>query len=256
MTSPKLDHALERTVLIRAPQRIVFRYFTDSARWASWWGAGSSIDPRPGGAVRIVYPNAVKAGGEVVAIDPPRRIVFTMGFESGEPIPIGASRVTVQLADDPAGTRLTLRHEFAEAAMRDEFVQGWRYQLALFANVVSNEVQADAARVIAAWFAAWSEPDAAKRSTLLSQSVTPEIRFRDRYSQVDGLADLEPHLAAVHVHMPGHRLEMTGSHRQCQGTALADWVAYGPGGKEVSRGTNVFTLSAEGKVTDVVGLWG
>src|SRR5438477_11800544 len=52
-------HVLERTVLIRARARTVFRYFTDSERFAAWWGAGSAIEARPGGPVRIRYPSGV-----------------------------------------------------------------------------------------------------------------------------------------------------------------------------------------------------
>src|SRR5262249_5445683 len=46
----ELTHSLNRTVVIRAMPETVFRYFTDSARWAAWWGHGSTIDARPGGA--------------------------------------------------------------------------------------------------------------------------------------------------------------------------------------------------------------
>ena len=41
-------HLLERTVDIGATVDTVFEYFTDSALWAAWWGAGSAIDARPG----------------------------------------------------------------------------------------------------------------------------------------------------------------------------------------------------------------
>jgi uncharacterized protein YndB with AHSA1/START domain len=69
MTTPaNLPHRLDRTLLIRARRETVFRFFTDSARWASWWGEGSSIDPRPGGAVVIRYPGAVEARGETLAL--------------------------------------------------------------------------------------------------------------------------------------------------------------------------------------------
>jgi len=33
-----IEHVLERTVLIRAKRETVFRYFTDSERFAAWWG--------------------------------------------------------------------------------------------------------------------------------------------------------------------------------------------------------------------------
>ena len=83
-----LDFVLDRSVTIVARRETVFRYFTDSERFAAWWGPGSTIEPRPGGAVHIRFPNAIEAGGEVVEIAPPRRIVFSYGFASGQPIPI------------------------------------------------------------------------------------------------------------------------------------------------------------------------
>jgi len=251
-----LPHTLERKVLIRARRETVFRYFTDSERWAAWWGAGSTIDPRPGGKLQIRYPNAVEAGGEVVEIDAPRRIVFTMGYASGQPIPPGASTVTIALEVDPAGTRLTLHHAFADAAVRDHHVQGWRYQLSVFANVVADALHAGASGPIDAWFAAWSEPDDARRLEILDTAVSARVRFRDRYSMVDGRPDLEPHLSAVHRFMPGNRIERAGAVRHCQGTALADWVVRGTDGVEKGRGTNVFTLDLDDRIEEVVGLWG
>ena len=255
MTPAPLPHALDRRVLIRARPETVFRYFTDSERWAAWWGQGSTIDPRPGGTVFVRHPNAVESAGEVLEIDPPRRIVYTFGFASGTPMPVGGSRVTITLEGDPAGTRLHLRHEFAETGARDHHVQGWRYQLAVFANVVADGLYAGAAARVDAWFAAWSEPDAGRRGLLLDDAVAPAVRFRDRFSLVEGREDLEPHLAAVHMFMPGNRLERTGEIRQCQGTVLSDWVVHGPDGDERGRGTNVFEFDADGRIEGVVGIW-
>ena len=255
MNQPPFLHALDRTVVIRARRDLVFRYFTESSRWAAWWGAGSMIDPEVGGNVFIRHPNAVEAAGKIVEIEPPSRIVFTLGYASGQPMPIGASRVTVTLEDDPDGTRLHLEHEFADEAARDQHVQGWRYQLSVFANVVTAEVAVAADKRIDAWFAAWSEPDAAKRDALLDAHVAPGIRFRDRFSLVEGIEDLRPHLAAVHQFMPGMRLERQGPVHHCQGTALTEWVARGADGADRGRGTNIFTLDPEGRIADVVGLW-
>src|SRR5205823_3575693 len=69
-----LPHHLDRTIVVEAPQPAVFRYFTDSERWAAWWGQGSTIDARPGGRVFIRYANGVEAAGEVVEVDAPSRI--------------------------------------------------------------------------------------------------------------------------------------------------------------------------------------
>jgi uncharacterized protein YndB with AHSA1/START domain len=158
-------HILERSVLIKAAPSIVFRFFTDSARWARWWGAGSSIEPRAGGRVLICYPNGARASGEVLAIEAPERIIFSFGYESGNPIAPGCSRVTIRLEPQDLGTRLHLLHSFDEAAVRDQHAQGWRFQLSLFANAVAEEVFADAAVVVDSWFAAWTiTVDAARRA--------------------------------------------------------------------------------------------
>ena len=111
MTLPNtLPHALDRTVLIEAEPETVFRFFTDPARWAMWWGAGSTIDARPGGQMRIRYPGGVEATGEVIEVDAPRRLVFTYGYVSGKPIPPGASLVTIRLSTERDATRLSLIH--------------------------------------------------------------------------------------------------------------------------------------------------
>jgi uncharacterized protein YndB with AHSA1/START domain len=147
---PELPYSLDRTVAIHAKPETVFRFFTDSVRWASWWGSGSTIDAKPGGKVYIRHPNGVETTGEVLEVRDGEWIVFTYGFASGKPIPPGGSRVTIRLEPHDSGTRLHLLHEFAEPAPRDEHVQGWRFQLSLFANAVANEVYADAAESFSA----------------------------------------------------------------------------------------------------------
>jgi uncharacterized protein YndB with AHSA1/START domain len=51
------------------------------------------------------------ASGHFVEVDPPRRIVFTWGWEvDGSPVPPGSSTVEIDLLPDPAGTRVRLTH--------------------------------------------------------------------------------------------------------------------------------------------------
>jgi uncharacterized protein YndB with AHSA1/START domain len=250
-----LPHRLDRTVSIRAPRETVFRFFTDSARWAAWWGKGSTIDARPGGLISIRYPDGTEAAGEVLDLRPPERIAFSYGFVSGKPFPSGGSRVTMDLEADGGGTRLTLSHEFPDAAARDEFVQGWRYQLSLFANLVADEVNAGAAGLIDEWFAAFFEPDASAREQSLARISIAAVQFRDRFSFTDGFADLLPHISAAQRFMPGLRMERRGDVRHCQGTALAEWVALAADGRERASGTNVFMFGADGRIESVTGFW-
>ncbi len=243
-----LPCTLDRTIVIQASPETVFRYFTDSARWAAWWGAGSAIDATPGGRIYIRYPNGVEASGEVVAVEPPNRIVFTFGYASGKPMAPRASRVTIRLAPEGAATRLHLMHEFASPEARDAHIGGWRFQLSIFGNVVANEVFADAEKSVDAWFDAWAIADNQARETALSALATPDVRFRDRYAVLEGLADLSAHTEAVQKFMPGVRMARKGAVRQCQGVVLADWEATG------MSGVNVFVFNAQGKIESVTGL--
>ena len=249
-----LDYQLQRTVVIQASPQTVFRFFTDSARWAKWWGAGSTIDARAGGKVYILHPGGVETLGEVLEVAPPDRIVFTYGFASGKPIPPGSSRVTIQLEAEAGGTRLSLLHELPDQATRDEHVQGWRFQLALFGNLVADEVFAGAAGVVDGWFDAWAVTGDEARLAAFAAIATDTVRFRDRFSLLDGLADVSAHAGAAQRFMPGIRMRRKGEPRHCQGTVLAEWAAVTDEGQERMSGTNVFVLGADGKIQSATGL--
>jgi uncharacterized protein YndB with AHSA1/START domain len=252
---PALTYRLDRTVVIEAPRDIVFRYFTDEKRWAMWWGAGSTIDPKPGGRMLIRYPDGTEVVGEVLTVDAPERIAFTYGYASGKMIPPGGSRVTIRLEADPRGTRLHFLHEFADASVRDMHVQGWRYQLSVFSNVVSNELHANAAAAVDEWLAIWTEENAAKRLERLAAVASSGVRFRDRFSLIDGVDELSDQIGGALRFMPGMRMERRGDVRQCQGTVLAEWVALTTDNQERGRGTNVYTFGPNGKIESVTGFW-
>jgi uncharacterized protein YndB with AHSA1/START domain len=250
-----LPQRLDRTIVIDAPRALVFEFFTDSDRWSDWWGAGSTIDARPGGRVYIRYANGTEVSGEVVEAVAPERIVFTYGFESGQPIAPGTSLVTISLAPHDGGTALSLTHEFAEAPVRDQHVQGWRYQLSVFANVVANRLHSNAAALVDRWFDAWSDTNAETRTRSLAAVANDAVKFRDRFSLVDGLADLAPHIGAYQHFMPGIRVQRAGEVRHCQGTVLAEWTAATADGQPRGAGTNVFLMGADGKIASVTGIW-
>jgi uncharacterized protein YndB with AHSA1/START domain len=253
----KLEFSVRRDLVIRAPRELVFTYFTDAERWARWWGKGSTIEGRVGGALAIVYPDGSRASGQVLELDAPARVVFSYGYEGeGKPIAPGASRVTVTLTEDPLGTRLDFLHEVADAATRDLHVQGWRYHLAVFATVVGQDLHGDGSGPIERWFTAWNEADEETRARTLEGLVTADVTFQDAHSCTRGRDDLAAHVAGARRHMAGLTFELAGPPRQCQGTAVADWIARKPDGSPLAKGTNVFELTCEGRIARVVGLWG
>jgi uncharacterized protein YndB with AHSA1/START domain len=246
-------YALDREITIRARPETVFRYFTDSARFARWWGDGSSIDARPGGSVHIRYPNAVEVTGVVVQIVPPRRIAFTYAYAAAAAS--DPTLVTISLEPHAEGTLLRLRHEFSDARTRDTHVQGWRYQLAVFSRLVSEEADAHAAERIDAFLGAWGEPDAARRRELLESCAAPRIVFRDAFSATEGVDEMLANLEAVRLHMPGVTLARSGDVRVAHGTALVAWTARRENGETAGRGTNVVDFDADGRIARVVGFW-
>lgn len=254
-TTLSLPFQLDRVITIAAAPETVFSFFTDPARWARWWGSGATIDPRPGGRLVIRFGEGAEVSGEVLAVDPPRRIVFTYGFVGGTPIPAGGSRVTIELQPVAGGTRLQLTHDFAEEAPRDQHVQGWRYQLALFANAVTDVLHEGASGTVDRWFDAWNDPDPIRRRETVEALVSPDVEFKDRFGLTGGVDELLGHIAAVHQFMPGLRLERQGEARHCQGLVLADWIAVAHDGTTKAMGTNAFGMSAEGRIAAVTGFW-
>jgi uncharacterized protein YndB with AHSA1/START domain len=250
-----LAHRLDRTLVIRARRETVFQFFSETPRWASWWGAGSAIDAHPGGRMLIRHSNGLEASGEVLEVLAPERIVFTYGYVNGKPSPPGSSRVTIRLDAHPQGTLLQLTHEFADSESRDEHVQGWRFQLSLFANLIADAVNGGATSLVDRWFATWSESDAGTRDRSLAAITAPQVQFADKFSCIEGAGELSGHFAAAQRFMPGMRLERRGAIRHCQWHVLADWVAVGRDGEEKGHGTNLFVLDAEGRIATVTGFW-
>jgi uncharacterized protein YndB with AHSA1/START domain len=122
--------AVQRLV-INAPAGQVFDHFIDPALFGLWMADGATLDPTPGGIVRWTHPNGDTVSGRYVELDPPRRLVFTYGWERTDvQIPPGSTTVEIDLiAQDDGSTLVTLVHRGLEDAAADAHQGGWRHYL-------------------------------------------------------------------------------------------------------------------------------
>jgi hypothetical protein len=153
------------------------------------------------------------------------------------------------------GTRVRLRHDFSSETIRDQHVQGWRYQLAVFSRVVSEEAHAKAAERVDAFLRAWGEPDPATRRELLESCAAPGMVFRDAFSATDGFDEMLANLESVRIHMPGVSVTRSGDVRLAHGTALVTWTARKGSGEEAGRGTNLVDFAPDGRIARMIGFW-
>jgi uncharacterized protein YndB with AHSA1/START domain len=125
-------------VRIEAPPETVFPFLTDPAKILRWKGIDAEVEAIPGGIYRVDVTRRHRAVGEYVEIDPPRRVVFTWGWEGDEQLPPGSSTVTIELTPDGGDTIVRLTHaglpEGADAAQ----LEGWNHFLPRLAEVASR----------------------------------------------------------------------------------------------------------------------
>ncbi len=126
--------SVERELAIAASPKTVWELLVDPDKATRWMGQAASFDPRPGGLYRVEVIPGHTASGEFVELDPPRRLVYTWGWEPGHdganPVPPGSTTVEIELVPNGDGTTLRFSHRglpSAEAAQ--SHAHGWDHYL-------------------------------------------------------------------------------------------------------------------------------
>jgi uncharacterized protein YndB with AHSA1/START domain len=128
-----------REIYIDASPEAVFPYLTQGDRYSLWMGLVAELDPRPGGLYRV-QPNAENVlRGEFLVVDPPRRVVFSWGFEGqGHAVPAGSTTVEIELSPQGEGTLLRLTHRGSPPERRERHDGGWGHYLARLESVAAG----------------------------------------------------------------------------------------------------------------------
>ncbi len=138
MPDPTTKRGLSLTVTrtLRASAARIFDAWTRPEHMVRWWGPTGftardvSVDLRPGGRFRItmVPPQGepFMLGGEYREIVPGVKLVMTWRYDGPGVTDHAESVVTVELAPEGDGTRLTLTHVFAKPSpAAAQYEQGW-----------------------------------------------------------------------------------------------------------------------------------
>src|SRR5438309_4000454 len=112
--------SIERTISIAASPETVWEFFVDPEKLTRWKGMKADLDPRPGGVYLCEVIPGHTARGEYVELDPPRRLVFTWGWDNQEGVPPGSSTIEVELTPQGNGTSLHFDRRRAGRHARSE----------------------------------------------------------------------------------------------------------------------------------------
>jgi uncharacterized protein YndB with AHSA1/START domain len=123
---------------VAAPPEAVFDFFVDPEKIVRWMGTAVDIEPEPGGKFWLNVNGTDIAAGTYLEVDPPRRVVFTWGWEGSGDVPPGSSTVTVTLRPDGDHTTVELRHGGLPGGAEDEHGKGWTHYLGRLVDAVEG----------------------------------------------------------------------------------------------------------------------
>lgn len=140
MASTETGAVAEVEVQIAASPETVFDFFTDPDKMIQWMGRSAELDPVPGGRLHCDLNGRHVASGSYVEVDPPRRIVFTWGWEGEDSsVAPGESKVEVTLSPDGGGTQLRLVHrDLPDAESAERHSQGWTHYAQRLSTVAAG----------------------------------------------------------------------------------------------------------------------
>lgn len=132
--------SVEREIAIAASRETIWELLTDPVQAVRWMGQTATFDLRPGGLYRVEVIPGNTASGEFVEIDPPRRLVYTWGWETGsDAVPPGSTTVEFELIESGDGTLLRFSHrDLPMAEATASHAHGWDHYLERLALTASG----------------------------------------------------------------------------------------------------------------------
>jgi uncharacterized protein YndB with AHSA1/START domain len=121
---------LVREILIDASPETIWPFLVEPERHVEWLGTVADIDPRPGGAYRVLVQGKHQSVGDYVEVVPNERVVFTFGWDQeGNPITPGSTTVEISLHPEDGKTLVRLAHRGLPADAVNDHTHGWDHYL-------------------------------------------------------------------------------------------------------------------------------
>ncbi|MBN1091216.1 nuclear transport factor 2 family protein [Blastococcus sp. TML/M2B] len=117
---------------------------------------------------------------------------------------------------------------------------------------MTAEVAPDA---VAAYGAAWVEPDATARLALLEQAWATDAVYSDPLAHVAGRAALADHIGQFQAAMPGGRIAVTSEPVRHHDSAFFRWSLTDADGAVVMTGFDVVQLDPAGRIARLTGFF-
>jgi hypothetical protein len=113
----------------------------------------------------------------------------------------------------------------------------------------------DADEIIAAYGAAWNEPDEAQRAGLLERAWADDGVYQDPTATAQGRAALLAHVSGFQATFPGHTIEQTSGVDVTDAGARFAWEMRN--GDEVAlEGLDFVEFGPDGRIRRIVGFFG
>jgi uncharacterized protein YndB with AHSA1/START domain len=121
----------------------LFTWFADAERLATWMGDSARLELEPGGVFSCRLPAGQVWDGLVVEVEPPLRLVVTLGWrnpssEAAQGMAAGMTLVEWDFAPDKAGSRLRLTHQYVPTPLLGPLNETWARLLARLRNVIAG----------------------------------------------------------------------------------------------------------------------
>ena len=108
---------------------------------------------------------------------------------------------------------------------------------------------------IAAYGAAWLEPDGERRMQLLRQAWRRDAVYCDPVDRVAGRQALAQHIAATQAALAGGRVEVTTAPVRHHDAAFFRWSMADAAGTTVLTGFDVVQLADDGRISRLTGFF-